>query len=280
MTIVPAWADAFLPGRLREASPLPGRQRITREDAYGDGRGTGVKVAIVDSGIDAEHPDVRGVAGGAVPEADRDAPDGVRIVEGPHDDVFGHGTACAGIVRELAPGVELYSVRVLGRRLTGRAYVFARGLEWCLEHGIQVVNLSLSTSNESWYAGFHEICDDAAHAGVVLVSALNNQRGASYPSEFSSVLSVAATIGEDREVFSRNPDPPAEWGAPGIDVVVAQPGGRHMRTTGNSFAAPVIAGHCARILGANPGLAPFQVKAVLAELADNAASSAPPAPPA
>jgi subtilisin family serine protease len=269
MTIIPAWGDAFIPERLPAAPSLGLQGPMTRDWAYGDGRGRGVKVAVVDSGVDASHPAVGGVAGGVVVEADAASPTGVRLTEGPHDDLFGHGTACAGIIRGLAPEVELYSVRVLGSKLTGRAYVFAAGLEWCIDHGMDVVNLSLSTVNEDWYAGFHELCDLAANAGIVVVAAMNNVRKASYPSEFSSVLSVAAMAGDDPERFACNPRPPAEWGAPGIDVEVPWLDGSTIRSTGNSYASPVISGHAARVLGAHPGFATWQVRTVLAALADN-----------
>jgi len=267
MSFVPAWADAFLPESITPgpAAIVP----IDRAVAYGDGSGRGVRVAVIDSGVDADHPAVGTVAGGAVLEFDRDARDSVRIVEGPHRDLYGHGTACAAIIRELAPSAELYSVRVLGARLTGRAHVFARGLEWCIDNDMHVVNLSLSTTNDDWYAGFHELCDLAAYAGIVLVAALSNERKSSYPSEFSSVLSVAAMPGSDRELFACNARPPAEWGAPGIDVEVAWSGGTTIRSVGNSFAAPVIAGHAARIVGAHPGITPWQVRTVLAALAMN-----------
>jgi subtilisin len=270
MSFVPAWGDAFLPGRLATAPTVAWPSPVTASWAYGDDRGAGVRVAVVDSGIDAAHDAVGAVAGGSTFEPDSDAPGGVRLVEGPHDDLFGHGTACAGIIRTLAPNVDLYSVRVLGARLTGRAYVFARGLEWCIDNGMHVVNMSLSTSNDDWYAGFHELCDMAAFAGIVLVAALNNERRPSYPAEFSSVLSVAAMPGHDRERFARNPSPPAEWGAPGIGIEVPWLDGKTIVTTGNSFAAPVITGHVARILGAHPGLAPWEVRTVLAALASNA----------
>ena len=268
MSFVPAWGSAFLPETL-----TAGPRAIVPSDrawAYGDAAGRGVRVAVVDSGVDATHPAVGGVAGGVVVEVDDDAPTGTRLVEGPHDDLFGHGTACAGIIREVAPEVELYSVRVLGARLTGRAYVFARGLEWCIDNGMDVVNLSLSTTNDDWYAGFHELCDAAAYAGIVVCAALNNQRKPSYPGEFSSVFSVAAMPGRDRERFACNARPPAEWGAPGIDVEVAWTGGRSIRSTGNSFATPVIAAHAARVKAAHPGITPWQVRTVLAALGVNA----------
>ena len=270
MSLIPAWGDAFIPERVQPAPPTVFPGPVDRAWAYGDGRGAGVKVAIVDSGVDGDHPAVGGLAGGVVVEPDPDSPSGARVIEGPDGDLGGHGTASAAIIRELAPGVELYSVRVLGAKLTGRAYVFAEGLQWCIDNGMHVVNLSLATPNDDWYGDFHELCDAAAFARIVLVAAMNNQRMACYPAEFSSVLSVAATSGQDREVFLCNPEPPAEWGAPGIDVAVAWANGSTITSTGNSFATPVIAGHVARILGAHPGLTPWQVRTVLAALAANA----------
>jgi subtilisin family serine protease len=241
---------------------------LTRDWAFGDRTGAGVKVAVIDSGIDGSHPWVGGVTGGVVLSPDPDSED-VLAVEGPHDDLYGHGTACAAIIRRLAPGVEIYSVRVLGERLTGKARVVAGGVDWCLERGMDIVNLSLSTTNEDWYDRFQDLCDQAARKRVMLVSALANERKTSYPSEFSGVFSVAATAGADLERWYANPQPPAEWGAPGIDVEVAWLGGATIVATGNSFAAPVIAGHLARLIAAHPGITTWQAKTVLAQLAAN-----------
>ena len=265
---VPAWAEAFLPERLAPAPSLALPTELTADWAFGDRTGAGVKVAVIDSGIDGEHPWVRGVAGGTILTLDRDA-DEVVAVDGPHDDLYGHGTACAAIIRRLAPAAEIYSVRVLGERLTGKARVVASGVDWCLEHGINVVNLSLSTTNEDWYDRFQDLCDQAARRRVMLVSALANERKTSYPSEFSGVFSVAATSGDDLERWYANPEPPAEWGASGIDVEVAWLDGSTVTATGNSFAAPVIAGHLARLIGTHPEITTWQAKTVLAQLAAN-----------
>jgi subtilisin len=266
---LPEWSDAFLPGRLGPAPTLALPGVVTRAWAYGDGRGTGVKVAIIDSGVDAEHPAVGRVHGGVIIEPDADAEDGYRAVEQDHTDLYGHGTACAAIVRALAPEVELYSVRVLGEKLTGRARCFAGGIDWAIDAGMHVVNLSLSTTNEDWFAPFHDLADRALHRRVMLVRALANEPKVTIPSDFGSVFSVAATEGGDPEVFAANPAPPAEWGAIGVDVPVAWMDGATVTATGNSFAAPVIAGLIARILGTHPGLTVWQVKTVLAELASN-----------
>jgi subtilisin family serine protease len=269
--VKPAWSWQFEAGRLGPATPLPLPSPITAEWAWGGSRGAGARVAVVDSGIDAAHPAVGEVAGGVALHYDPEAPGQVRAVEGPHEDLFGHGTACAGIIRSLAPEAELYSVRVLGARLTGKGMVFAAGLRWAIDHDMQVVNLSLSTGKRDYFAVFHELVDEAYFANVMLVCAVNNVAGPTYPSQYASVFSVAANEATDPYRFDYNPAPPVEFGAPGIDIEVPWLGGATIRATGNSFAAPHIAGLVARILGKHPGLTPFQVKTILLSLASNAA---------
>jgi subtilisin len=265
---LPAWSEQFDAARLDRVSvPLP--EMVSREWAWGGADGAGVRVAVVDSGIDGSHPAVGGVAGGVALEYAPDEPDSVRAVEGPHEDLYGHGTACAAIIRGLAPACELYSVRVLGQRLTGKGIVFAAGLRWAIEHGMHVVNLSLSTGKHEYYGLFHEIVDDAYFRNVMLVCAVNNVVAPSYPSQYASVFSVAAHMGRDPLHFDYNPSPPVEFGAPGISMDVAWLDHSTITTTGNSFAAPHIAGVITRILSKHPGMTPFQMKTVLSALADN-----------
>jgi subtilisin len=267
--LLPAWADAFAPDRLGPAPRLHLPAELTREWAFGAGSGAGVRVAVIDSGIDAEHPAVGGVDGYVIVEYDADAEDGVRYIEGVHGDLYGHGTACAAIIRSLAPEVELTSVRVLGERLTGKARCFAAGLDWAMERGIHVVNLSLSTTNEDWFSRFHDLADQALQRRVMVVCALANEAKLSIPSEFASVFSVAAATTDDPERLLANPAPPAEWGARGIDVPVAWLDGSTIVATGNSFAAPHVAGMLARMRGEHPSLTCWQAKTILTQLADN-----------
>ena len=110
---------------------------------------------------------------------------------------------------------------------------------------------------------------EAYFSDVVLVSAANNVAGPSYPSLFSSVISVAAHADADPWRFYYNPSPPVEFGAWGVDVPVAWRDGGHTIATGNSFAAPHITALVALILAKHPGLTPFEVKAVLAAVANN-----------
>ena len=115
----PAWSWAFQAGALEHIDiDLP--HTITPEWAWGESTGAGVKVAVLDSGVDAAHPWVRSVEGAVAVDHDPDAPGNVRFTGGPHEDLFGHGTACAGIIRKIAPDCEIHSVRVLGRKLSGK----------------------------------------------------------------------------------------------------------------------------------------------------------------
>lgn len=226
-----------------------------------------MRVGIVDSGIERDHPAVRGrlVESVAVEMEDGEP----RIVPDDAGDLFGHGTACGGIIVGLAPDVELVSIRVLGADLRGKGTAFAAGLRWAIEQGLPVANLSLSSKSEALYPVFHELVDDAYFRGTALVSAANNVPAPSYPSLFSSVFSVAAHARRDPWRFYYNPAPPVEFGAWGVDVPIAWKGGGSMVATGNSFAAPHIAAIVALILSKHPGLAPFEVKAILASVANN-----------
>jgi len=267
----PAWSSQFEASALRELTAVGPMGKITREWAWGGSTGRGVRVAIVDSGIEADHPAVGGqMRGGIIVSYDGRTKTKVRIEDDNEKrDLFGHGTACAGIIHSLAPEAELYSVRVLGRDLTGRALQFAGGLRWAIENGMQVINLSLSTSREEYYGLFHELADAAYFKNLMLVSAANNLPSPSYPSLYSSVVSVAAHEGQDPFMFYYNPAPPVEFGAPGIDVQVAWQNKTTIVTTGNSFAAPHIAGIVTLIRSKHPELTPFQVKTVLFACAAN-----------
>jgi subtilisin family serine protease len=271
---LPAWSDAFATDRLPPVPRLELDCPVTREWAIGGSTGSGVKVAIVDSGVDANHPAVGRVAGAVIVEPD-DSEDGYRIVEGPHADLYGHGTACAGIIRSIAPDVELYSVRVLGERLTGKGWIFAAGLDWAIEAGMDVVNLSLSTTNEDYLTVFHDLADTAAFRRIMLVSAMANEPKTTIPGEFSSVFSTASIRTDDPLELRYNAAGPAEWGARGVEVDVAWSDGSTVAATGNSFATPHVAGLIALVLGKHPDLTPFQVKTVLAALATDGSPVTP-----
>lgn len=268
----PAWSQPFTDGAVKPVSTAGPLGSVTREWAWGGSTGKGVRVGIIDSGMEADHPALGGmVRAGVSVEYDEQAENPVRIEpEETPVDLFGHGTACGGIIHRLAPEAELYSIRVLSRDMKSRAAQFAGGIQWALENHIQVVNMSLSTGREDFIALFHQLTDDAYFKNMVLVTAVNNYPGPSYPSLYSAVFSVAAHDVQDPFTYYYNPAPPVEFGAPGIDIKVAWLNKAYMVSTGNSFAAPHIAGIAALILARHPQLTPFQLKTVLLACASNA----------
>lgn len=267
----PAWSAQFAADAIRNLALIEPLQELSREWAWGGSEGEGVKVGIVDSGVEHGHPALAGcITGGVAIEWDERADNNVRVSDDdPPKDYCGHGTACAGVIHAIAPRAEITSIRVLGKDLTAKALQFAAGLRWAIENGMNVVNLSLSTSKAEYYALFHELTDKAYFNNVLLVSAVNNFPVASYPSLYSSVISVAAGDAEDRFTYYYNPSPPVEFGAPGIDIEVPWLNKSTCVTTGNSFAAPHLSGIIALILAKHPKLTPFQVKTILYACASN-----------
>ena len=124
------------------------------------------------------------------------------------------------------------------------------------------------------FAVFHELADAAYFANCQLVCAANNSPGPSYPSLFAAVVSVAAHDLPDPWTFFYNPEPPVEFGARGVDVDVAWRDGGRIAATGNSFAAPHLAGIATLIRQKHPEATPFEVKAILAATSDGARAAA------
>lgn len=239
--------------------------------------GDGVQVALLDTGVDVTHPDLAGAVvrsievvpgqGGLVcrelqPE---------RMTPAELDPV-GHGTACAGIIHELAPGARLTSIRVLGAGAGGTGEQFVRGLEHALQlrdPRIQVVNMSLGTLQERFAAPLRRLVDRAYFDGVALVAAGNNMGMPSYPAQFASLIAVDNQNFADPMQFEFHLGRPVELVARGIYVRAAKPGGGHQLWTGTSFACPHITALAARLLAIHPGLTPFQIKTLLHVLRTN-----------
>jgi len=264
--LLPAFSWPTRPEDQPRILPVPWHD-ITPAWAWGDATGAGVKVCIVDSGVDAGHSAIGGMLRGSVVVERSDEEIAVR--EDAPADVFGHGTACAGIIHQLAPEGELYSVRVLGPNLKAGGDAFVAGLRWAIENGMDVINLSLSTRKQDHALALHELADTAYFQNAILVASANNTPVHSYPWLFSSVISVASHVEKDPYTFYYNPAPPVEFTAPGVDLEVAWLGGATMVGTGNSYATPHIAGLVARIMSKHRHLTPFQIKTVLYYTAKN-----------
>jgi len=265
---VPAWSLASGETPTIE-TPGSWRSTISREWALEGSRGA-VDVCVVDSGVESGHPRVGLLASAAAVVREGDE---IRLVDDEIGDVCGHGTACAGIIRSLAPDCRLHSVRVLGAGAKGAGDLILAGLRHAIEAGHRVINLSLSTTKQRFAEELHELADTAYFNRTVLVASAHNLPVSSYPWRFSSVISVGSHEDTEPLVWYANPSPPVELFARGVDVEVAWPGGGTLRCTGNSFAAPHIAGIAALVLAKHPELTPYQLKSVLHATATNTSTA-------
>ena len=237
-------------------------ERVTREWAWGGSTGAGVTVCILDSGVEPAHPLIGPVDGAVVVSVDAETGE-ASIDEDDQGDLCGHGTACAGIVRALAPDCAIFSVRVLGAGYTGSGPVLLAGLRWAIEQGFDVINMSLSTTKRQFAEVLHELADSAYFKRTVLVASAHNMPVESYPWRFAAVISVGSHEESDPQVFYYNPAPPVEFFARGVNVEVPWLGGETTPASGNSFATPHMSGMCALIMAKHRELTPFQLKSVL-----------------
>ena len=263
---LPAWS---LPKDAVERITLPAEwpERVTREWAFGGSTGKGVRVCILDSGVDLDHPSIGPLESAVeITVGENDEPVASDDTEG---DVSGHGTACAGIVRAVAPDASISSVRVLGSSFTGSGSVLLAGLRYAIEQEFDVINMSLSTTKKPFAGVLHELADSAYFKRTVLVASAHNMPVESYPWRFSSVISVGSHEEPDPLAFFYNPTPPVEFFGRGVNVDVPWSGGRMVTVSGNSFATPHLSAICALVLAKHPELTPFQLKSVLYLTATN-----------
>jgi subtilisin family serine protease len=240
---------------------------VDRTWALSGSNGAGTRVCILDTGIDADHPDVspieRSVA--VVPDEQGYA----QVVDDHGGDVFGHGTACAGIVRSIAANTAITSVRVLGPNNKGKGAAILAGLRWAIDEGYDVVNLSLASTSERTRAFLYGLTDNAYFGRSVVVASAHNLGVESWPWRFASVISVGSHDGADPLELFANPQPPVEFFARGVEIRVPWMGGGHMTVSGNSFAAAHVSGLCALVRAKHPKMTPFEVKTVLQLMASN-----------
>jgi subtilisin len=265
---VPAWGipSENIERDLVEAGHM---SLVSPEWAWGGSDGSGVRVCVLDSGIDGAHPLVGSVDRSMSVVAGHNGDLDVAEVE--PSDLAGHGTACASVIRSLAPGVSLSSMRVLTDGKHGSGSALLAGLTWAIDEGFDVINMSLSTTKTEFYPALHELADRAYFRRCVLVASAHNMPVRSFPWPFASVISVASHDKADSMLYYYNPSPPVDFLAKGVRVRVAWPGGSQMSSTGNSFATPHITAICALILSKHPLLTPFQLKSVLYLAAGNVA---------
>ncbi|MEM4531106.1 MAG: S8 family serine peptidase [Thermofilaceae archaeon] len=226
--------------------------------------GSGIRIAVVDSGVDYTHPELAHAYRGGYDFVNKDSD--------PMDD-NGHGTHVAGVIFALpnaagvvgiAPQAELYALKVLDQSGAGYWSDVIAAIEWAIDHGMHVVNLSLGGDGNDAVAA---ICQLAYDRGLLLVAAAGNGGLSSViaPACYPSVIAVGATDQADKVAAFSPTAPEVELVAPGASIYSTLPGGSFGYKSGTSMACPHVAGAAALLWSVNPGLSNRDVRAKLAQ---------------
>ena len=223
-----------------------------------------VDVAVLDSGVDATHPALSGRIAEAWGVETSGGSAAVTPLAEANNDLFGHGTAVASIIARIAPNARLHDVRVLGRSNTGAEEALIAGVEHAVSRGWAVLNLSLA-ARDTLREPLSRLCERAYYRGQLVVAARRNLPigGDGLPAELSACIGVDLGEFEAPHSFGFRMGYPIELMAVGKEVPAAAAGGGWTTMTGTSFATPAVSGLCALLLGAYPGLQPYEVKSLL-----------------
>ena len=232
--------------------------------ALTNGTGKGVRIAVLDSGIEVDHPELAGLA--LIDDLHVvDSGIQIEVKSGDGTDLFGHGTAIAGVIRRIAPDAEIGSIRVLGENLASRTVIIREGIRQAIDRGYRILNCSFGCRVAEHIFQYKEWIDEAYLKGIHIVSACNNLdfRQQEWPGYFPSVITVNMAQLDDEDTFFYKSGHLVEFLARGVNVTL--PWNHHLtkEVTGSSFAAPVLTGLLARLISVFPNLPPLEAKALL-----------------
>lgn len=232
-----------------------------------------VTVAVLDSGIDATHPALKG----RIVKASSLGKDGRGIVatrllnKKANNDLCGHGTGVAGIVAAIAPNAAMEDVRVLGCDCSGYGDVVLDGLESAIKGKAEIINISIAFAKDRYWARTAKLLEKAYIMGKIVVASKRNiplPGDLGIPAELPTAISVDAAAFANPFILRYFRKSRIEFAAQGENVKVPRSGGGWTRVTGSSVATPVVAAFCALLRGLNRDIALFEIKSILKHHAD------------
>ncbi|HCN27359.1 MAG TPA: alkaline serine protease [Verrucomicrobiales bacterium] len=235
--------------------------------ALGASSGAGVRVAILDSGVDTAHPALEGLS--LADDVMFEAGGNFLESKAGNGDAIGHGTAIAWIIRRLAPCAEIGSFRVLDGALRSRSTVIWEAARLALERGYQILNCSFGSPGEARFVMPYKEWTDAAYLSRAhIVAACSNDDAGlrEWPGWFPTVLTVNLAALDHDGWEHRTGAGMVEFAARGFEVTVPWQGG-WKKVTGSSFAAPVVSAWLARLVSLQPDLSVEQAKELMRRLA-------------
>ncbi len=236
-------AVAFHEAAIRSEIPW-GINRVHAPAAWDYTEGAGVRVAVIDTGIDYTHPDLAGkVDGGYNAITDSESPDS-------YMDDNGHGTHVSGTIAAIrngkgvvgvAPRARLYAVKVLDQDGSGNLSDVVKGIVWAANNGMQVANMSLGAPQGS--DAMERALRYAKARNVVVVAAAGNSGGSvGYPGAYPEVIAVSASDWNDKIAGFSSRGPEVKFIAPGVSVLSTMMGGDYGTMSGTSMATPHVTG--------------------------------------
>ena len=216
-----------------------GMEKVNAPSAWSRTRGKGVKVAVIDTGIDFDHPEITTVGGYNAIDSSVS-----------YKDDNGHGTHVAGTIAAadndigvvgIAPDVSLYGVKVLNARGRGTFAGVIDGIQWAVQNGMDVANMSLGASRGT--EALKDAMDAAKAAGTIIIAAAGNSGGSvGYPAAYDSAIAVAASNSSDKVAYFSSRGSEVDLIAPGVSIKSTYLGGGYRSLSGTSMACPHITG--------------------------------------
>lgn len=206
------------------------------------GKGKGIKIAHVDSGINTWHPHILNVSGGIALTVTTEGR--IKLTNDIRDQL-GHGTAVAGVLSDQVPEAEVFAVKVFDDHLFTHIEVLCAAIEWCVQEGMNIINLSLSVKKDIKI--FRTICEEAEKAGVIIVSSCDKRRGLLWPGIYPSVFGVETGSQATPHLCFYNPDEEISFQAFGLPRQLEGPMQKY-NLNGHSFAAAYVTAFVAKLM--------------------------------